>query len=73
MQCKDQQLRHGEEEYHTALMLYEYDEQIITAHAKIQQLESILLDTKKDCTMRNRPCNARMNSYGIVKKSTIQP
>jgi len=40
MQCKDQQLRHGEEEYHTALMLYEYDEQIITAHAKIQQLES---------------------------------
>jgi O-antigen chain-terminating methyltransferase len=48
MQCKDQQLRHGEEEYHTALMLYEYDEQIITAHAKIQQLESILLDTKKE-------------------------
>ncbi len=47
MQCKDQQLRHGEEEYHTALMLYEYDEQIITAHAKIQQLESILDSTQK--------------------------
>lgn len=44
----NEQIRQREEKHIATLMLHERDEKIITAHAKIQQLESVLLDKNNE-------------------------